>query len=171
MPLQAPRRLDPASVSSGRRRVLRALALGAAAACPSLARAIACPFIAEEGGREKAPAGFALRYILASSLYGKTKLAEILPEVSKTGAEEIDLWPERHANQREQVEAMGHEKFVELLRAHGVRLGMTRRLDRHRKPGAGGSRGRLTQAGREEVRGRHEASRGARGGARLDDRD
>jgi sugar phosphate isomerase/epimerase len=71
------------------------------------------------------PEPFALRYILASSLYGKTKLEEILPEVAKTGAERIDLWPLDHADQREQVEAMGRERFGELLRQQGVGLGMT----------------------------------------------
>ncbi|MGQ9573798.1 MAG: sugar phosphate isomerase/epimerase family protein [Thermoguttaceae bacterium] len=72
---------------------------------------------------------FRLRYVLASSLYGRTRLEEILPEVRKTGAESIDLWPEGHANQREQVEAMGHDRFAELLEKHGVRLGMITRYD------------------------------------------
>ena len=72
---------------------------------------------------------FRLRYILASSLYGKLKLEDIVPEVGKTGAEWIDLWPEVHANQREQMDAMGHDRFAALLREHGVRLGMTTRYD------------------------------------------
>jgi sugar phosphate isomerase/epimerase len=49
--------------------------------------------------------------------------------VRKTGASSIDLWPRHHADQREQVEAMGHERFAELLKRHGVRLGMTTRYD------------------------------------------
>jgi len=72
---------------------------------------------------------WALRYLLASSLYGCTRLAEILPEVRKTGTDRIDLWPRRHADQREQVEAMGHDRFAELLRQHGLQLGMTTRYD------------------------------------------
>jgi sugar phosphate isomerase/epimerase len=72
---------------------------------------------------------FGLRYILASSLYGKMPLEVILPEVQRTGAEHIDLWPEGHANQREQMEAMGHDRFAALLEKHGVRLGMTTRYD------------------------------------------
>lgn len=72
---------------------------------------------------------FRLRYILASSLYGKLPLGEILPEVRKTGAEHVDLWPEGHANQREQMEAMGRDRFAALLEKHGVRLGMTTRYD------------------------------------------
>jgi sugar phosphate isomerase/epimerase len=72
---------------------------------------------------------FSLKYILASSLYGKTKLQEILPEVRKTGAEHIDIWPLHHADQREQVEAMGHERFAALLEKNGIRLGMITRYD------------------------------------------
>lgn len=75
------------------------------------------------------PKPFALRYVLASSMYGTLKLEDILPEVRKTGADVIDLWPRRHADQREQMEAMGHEKFAELLRQNAVKLGMTTRYD------------------------------------------
>lgn len=72
---------------------------------------------------------FRLRYVLASSLYGRTRVEEILPEVPKTGARPIDLWPEPHANQREQVDAMGRDRFAKLLEEHEVRLGMTTRYD------------------------------------------
>lgn len=76
-----------------------------------------------------APAAFGLRYALASSMYGTTPLAELLPEVAKIGAEHVDLWPAPHGNQREQLDAMGEEKFIALAAAHGVRLGMTTRYD------------------------------------------
>ena len=72
---------------------------------------------------------FKFRYILASSMYGTTKLEEILPEVRKSGADWIDVWPKRHADQREQMEAMGHDRFGELLRKQGVKLGMLTRYD------------------------------------------
>ncbi len=72
---------------------------------------------------------FALRYTLASCMYGTTKLEEILPEVRKTGANAIDLWPRRHGDQREQMEALGHDRFAQLLRQNNVRLGMTTRYD------------------------------------------
>jgi sugar phosphate isomerase/epimerase len=75
------------------------------------------------------PESFGLSYVLASSMYGTLKLEDILPEVRKTGAEAIDLWPRRHADQREQMEAMGHEKFAGLLDKHNVKLGMTTRYD------------------------------------------
>jgi sugar phosphate isomerase/epimerase len=72
---------------------------------------------------------FRLNYILASPMYGTTSLNEVLPEVKKTGAHHIDIWPRRHADHREQVEAMGHEAFQRLLRKHDVRLGMITRYD------------------------------------------
>lgn len=72
---------------------------------------------------------FALDYAVASCMYGTLKLEDIVPEVSKTGAEIIDLWPRRHGDQREQMEAMGHEKLAELLDQHDVKLGMTTRYD------------------------------------------
>jgi sugar phosphate isomerase/epimerase len=72
---------------------------------------------------------FRLKYILASPMYGTTALHEVLPEVKKVGAGHIDIWPRRHADHREQVEAMGHERFMELLREHGVQLGMLTRYD------------------------------------------
>lgn len=92
--------------------------------CASLGAGLAAA--ARAGEKQE---GFRLRYIIASSLYGRMKLEEILPEVRKAGAEELDLWPEPHANQREQVEAMGHERFAALLQQHGVKLGIITRYD------------------------------------------
>lgn len=68
-------------------------------------------------------------YVLASSMYGTTALAEILPEVERTGAVGIDLWPRVHGNQREQVEEMGHDAFRRLLKEHSAALYMTTRYD------------------------------------------
>lgn len=99
------------------------LALGAAAAL-GMARPVAAA--GDQSGEKKA---FSLRYILASSLYGMGKIEDILPEVRKTGADAIDLWPKHHADQREQVEALGHERFAELLQKHRVRLGISTRYD------------------------------------------
>lgn len=72
---------------------------------------------------------FALKYMLASSMYGTLKLEDVVPEVAKVGAGLIDLWPLHHADQREQMEAMGHDAFAELLAKHNVGLGMTTRYD------------------------------------------
>ncbi len=69
------------------------------------------------------------RYILASSLYGKMDLAEILPQVRRTGANAIDIWPAPHGNQREQIDAMGHDRFAELMREHNVYMGAVSRYD------------------------------------------
>lgn len=72
---------------------------------------------------------FALRYSLASCMYGSLPLAEILPEVHKTGADNIDLWPARHGNQREEMEEMGVEAFLALCQEHDVRASMITRYD------------------------------------------
>lgn len=72
---------------------------------------------------------FSLRYLLASCLYGYANLEEIVPEVRKTGAVAIDLWPKVHGNQREQLETLGVDRFQELLDRHGVQLGCLTRYD------------------------------------------
>ena len=94
-----------------RREFCKRVAAGAAAA---LAPAALCAAQEE----------FALSYIVASSLYGRLPLAEILPELRKAGAKHIDIWPEGHANQREQIEKMGHKAFAALLTKHKAKLGM-----------------------------------------------
>ena len=66
---------------------------------------------------------FELQYMLASCMYGYTDISEILPEVRKTGATAIDLWPMKHGNQREQLDEMGEEQFAALLKEHRVSLG------------------------------------------------
>ena len=76
-----------------------------------------------------APPAFGLQYVLGSSMYGKTSLADLLPEVARTGSPYVDLWPAPHGNQREQFDALGAEKFVALAASHDVRLGMTTRYD------------------------------------------
>ena len=72
---------------------------------------------------------FELNYILASCMYGTTPLAEIVPEVKKSGNEHIDIWPRVHGDQREQVEAMGNDAFAALLATHEVGLGISTRFD------------------------------------------
>lgn len=77
----------------------------------------------------KAQSAFNLRYILASSMYGELPLSMILGEMKALGVTEIDLWPRKHGNQREQVEEMGHDAFRALLEQHGAKLGGTTRYD------------------------------------------
>lgn len=74
-------------------------------------------------GRAEDSNKFRLHYIIASCMYGKTPLVEIVPEVPKAGAEYIEIWAERHGNQREQIDEMGEDAFRELLKANGVKLG------------------------------------------------
>ncbi len=70
-----------------------------------------------------------LNYMLASSMYGSLPLAEILPEVKKTGATGIELWPKKHGTQREEMDAIGHDQFAAMLQEHGIRFGGTTRYD------------------------------------------
>ena len=72
---------------------------------------------------------FRLRYIVASSLYGRMSLADVLPEVRKAAAEFIDIWSERHASHREQIETMGHHQFAAMLKQHNVKLGILTHYD------------------------------------------
>ncbi|QDV26863.1 sugar phosphate isomerase/epimerase family protein [Aureliella helgolandensis] len=66
---------------------------------------------------------FAPKYLLASCMYGYQYLGEILPEVRKTGATALDIWPKAHGNQREQLDDLGEEKFAEMLARHSITLG------------------------------------------------
>jgi sugar phosphate isomerase/epimerase len=70
-----------------------------------------------------------LNYMLASSMYGNLTLAEILPEVKKTGATGIELWPKKHGTQREELEVLGIEKFAAMLKEQGINCGGTTRYD------------------------------------------
>lgn len=76
-----------------------------------------------------AEAPWKLNYMLASAMYGNLMLAEILPEVKKTGATGIELWPKKHGTQREEMDAIGHDKFAAMLKEHGVSFGGTTRYD------------------------------------------
>ena len=64
-----------------------------------------------------------LKYILGSCMYGYQYVGEIFPEVRKTGASAIDIWPKVHGNQREQLDGLGEEKFAQMLEDHNITLG------------------------------------------------
>ena len=66
---------------------------------------------------------FGLKYILGSCLFGYQYVGEIFPEVRKTGAAAIDIWPKVHGNQREQLTGLGEEKFAAMLQQHDITLG------------------------------------------------
>ena len=74
-------------------------------------------------GEESLNSRWRPNYILSSALYGTATLPEILPEVAKTGATSIDLWPQPHGTQREEIESRGVEQVQQLLEKHDVRLG------------------------------------------------
>lgn len=76
-----------------------------------------------------APAGFQLNYLLGSAMYGDLPLATVIEETPKTGAANLDVWPRKHGTQREQMDEMGHEKVMELLAKHGVKLACSTRYD------------------------------------------
>ena len=62
------------------------------------------------------------KHLLASSLFGYTPLEKILPIAKRLGVTSLDVWPKVHGNQREQLNEMGEEKFVELLSRHDCKL-------------------------------------------------
>lgn len=96
-----------------RRRFLKSLS--ALAVAPEIATSSSAPW--------------KLNYLLASSMYGSLPLAEILPEVKKTGAVAIELWPKKHGTQREELDVLGLEKFGVMLKESGVGFGGTTRYD------------------------------------------
>ncbi len=91
-------------------------------ACRILAGTAAGAFAAPLSAAEDR---FRFNYITGSSLYGRLKLDVILPEIPKTGTEWLDIWPMGHADQREQVEEMGHDAFRAMLKKYGVKLGIS----------------------------------------------
>jgi len=72
---------------------------------------------------------FQLRYIVGSSMYGRMALSDVLSEVRNAGAQHIDIWPEHHANHREQIETMGHRRFAAMLKQYQVELGILTHYD------------------------------------------
>ena len=68
-------------------------------------------------------AEFRLKYILGACMYGYQYVGEIFPEVRKTGATAVDIWPKVHGNQREQLTDLGEEKFAAMLKQHNITLG------------------------------------------------
>ena len=100
-----------------RRSWLRAASSLASVTClPNVCRPNPWCFASEQ-------AGFQLKYLVASCLYGYSELASILPEVAKQGASVIDIWPKVHGNQREQLAELGEDAFKSLLMKHEVSLG------------------------------------------------
>jgi sugar phosphate isomerase/epimerase len=93
-----------------------------AGASPSLATLTSLAQTPIKASSPGTPGRFTLRHILASSLYGKLPMDVILSEARRAGFESLDVWPEPHGNQREQIESMGHAAFLDLLAVSGVKL-------------------------------------------------
>jgi sugar phosphate isomerase/epimerase len=70
-----------------------------------------------------------LRYVVSTSMYGVNPITEIVPEVRKTGASYLDIWPKPQGNQRVQIDEMGLDNFISLLRRHNARVGVLSRYD------------------------------------------
>ncbi len=88
----------------------------------SIAAAAVCSSLASPSLRASEES-FKLNYLLGSCMYGYLYVGEIFPEVKKTGATAIDIWPKVHGNQREQLDGLGEEKFAQMLKDHGISLG------------------------------------------------
>ena len=67
--------------------------------------------------------GYTFNYMIASAMYGKLPVADVVAQVPKAGSSHIDIWRAPHADQREQVEKMGHDAFAALMKKHKVKLG------------------------------------------------
>jgi sugar phosphate isomerase/epimerase len=99
--------------------------------CVSAAGALASAHVAQRatGAPKETPRRFQLNYILSAAMYGTMPLADVIAEASKTGAENIDVWPMPHGNHREQIDDMGLDKAEALLKKHKVQLGAITRYD------------------------------------------
>jgi sugar phosphate isomerase/epimerase len=86
------------------------------------------PVLAASGSAPPTPA-FRLNYILASPLYGTTPLAEVISQVNRAGATAIDVWPRQHADHREQMDVLGHDRVRQLLDQSKIRLAAITRFD------------------------------------------
>jgi len=90
--------------------------------CAAAATALTVPLLPRIATSDD-ESDFRLKYIVGSSMYGYTALDEILPDVRKTGATALDIWPKSHGNQREQLDALGEANFTAMLNEHDVTLG------------------------------------------------
>jgi len=99
--------------------------LAGAAIASRLSRAASAKEEAPAVGQGGEAAPFRLNYLLASSLYGKVHIREVVPEVRKAGCDALDVWWPNWVPHRTQVDEMGLEAFAALLKEHGTRLGAT----------------------------------------------
>jgi sugar phosphate isomerase/epimerase len=105
------------AIPISRRQFSTAVASSAATMCVGAARAAV------------APERWKMQYVLGSCLYGTASLREILPELAKTGAAHLDVWPRIHGNQREQMDELGHDNVRALLQEHAAKVAIFTRYD------------------------------------------
>ncbi len=106
-----------------------AMQLSRRKACRVLAGSLALGAMSVERLAAQSPDAWRPNYVLASCMYGKMPLAEVLPEVCKGGASAIDLWPPVHGDQRKAIDTLGFKAFEALLDKFDVRLAGTTRYD------------------------------------------
>jgi len=113
------RGMCPTSAPAANARVSRRtfLATTAAAATATLAT------------RAQTPPPFQLRYSLASCMYGTLPLETIFTQAHEIDAPHIDLWPAKHGNQWEQLQAMGVDAYLTLCEKHAVNTAIVTRYD------------------------------------------
>ena len=80
-------------------------------------------------GRASSVEPWSLNYLLASSMYGNLPLAEVLAQTRAGGAQAIELWPRKHGTQREELDQIGEQALLALLKQHRVSFGGTTRYD------------------------------------------
>ncbi len=98
-------------------------------ACRALAGGLALGVLGAQRLAAQPPGAWRPNYVLASCMYGKLPLVDILPEVRKGGASAIDLWPPVHGDQRKAIDELGFDAFESLLAKFDVRLAGTTRYD------------------------------------------
>jgi sugar phosphate isomerase/epimerase len=78
--------------------------------------------LAAAAGEKTKVEEFALEFVLASALYGDLPLAEIVPEIARSGAQGLDIWGKPHGTQREELDEIGADAVAALLREHQAKL-------------------------------------------------
>ncbi len=78
---------------------------------------------------DEEPSEFKLNYMLASCMYGTLDVRKCIAQASKIGATCIDLWPPSHGNQRSQIDAIGHNHYLQACIDADIKSQMTTRYD------------------------------------------
>lgn len=69
------------------------------------------------------------KFMLASSLYGKASIGDVVSEARKCGAAHVDLWALPHGDQRHQIDSIGPDALARLLEEHQMQIGALTRFD------------------------------------------